>query len=222
MEDRPYGGFIETFLLHPVVLSSYKKWGACIFNGWCLFCRPLIIRTYTINHTTGNMRKILVPACLLAATFSSTSLFASNAVFPMVPAFKASTDTLPATNEAADKNLSASVFEMVEVEAQFDGGDNGWRSFLMANLNPDVPVKNNAPAGKYMVVVQFIVNKDGTISDIKPLTNYGYGMEREVVRILKQSPKWQPAQQNGRYVNAYRKQPITFVVEEAKKKKRLF
>jgi protein TonB len=73
-----------------------------------------------------------------------------------------------------------------------------------------------------MVVVQFIVAKDGTVSDIKALTRYGYGMEQEVVRIIKKSPKWSPAQQNGRTVNAYRKQPITFVVQEEKKKRKLF
>jgi len=108
----------------------------------------------------------------------------------------------------------------VEFEAEFRGGLDGWRNFLLANMNPDAPVKNHAPAGNYNVVVQFIVDKDGTISDIKPLTNYGYGMEREVVRILKLSPKWEPAQQNGRMVKAYRKQPITFAVQEEKRKRR--
>jgi protein TonB len=61
-------------------------------------------------------------------------------------------------------------------------------------------------------VVQFIVDKEGNISDVKALTNQGYGMEDEAVRVIKKGPNWTPAQQNGRYVKAYRKQPITFVV----------
>jgi len=44
------------------------------------------------------------------------------------------------------------------------------------------------------------------------LTNWGYGMENEVVRIIKNSPAWVPAVQDGKQVQAYRKQPITFVV----------
>jgi periplasmic protein TonB len=45
-------------------------------------------------------------------------------------------------------------------------------------------------------------------------------MEAEVIRMIKRSPKWIPAQQEGRFVNAYRQQPVTFVVEEEKKKRR--
>ena len=44
------------------------------------------------------------------------------------------------------------------------------------------------------------------------MTNWGYGMENEVVRIIKNSPAWVPAVQDGKQVQAYRKQPITFVV----------
>ena len=44
------------------------------------------------------------------------------------------------------------------------------------------------------------------------MTNWGYGMENEVVRIIKNGPAWVPAVQDGKQVQAYRKQPITFVV----------
>ena len=99
-----------------------------------------------------------------------------------------------------------------EKEASFPGGTDGWRRFLERNLRADVPVRNNAPIGKYTVVMQFIVAKDGSLEDIKPLTSVGYGMEQEVERILKTGPKWVPAQQYGTKVKAYRRQPITFVV----------
>ena len=74
-------------------------------------------------------------------------------------------------------------------------------------------VKKYVPEGTYTVYVQFVVSKDGSISDVKALTNHGYGMEAEAMRVIKKGPKWVPAVQNGRQVNAYRKQPITFVVE---------
>jgi protein TonB len=45
-------------------------------------------------------------------------------------------------------------------------------------------------------------------------------MEAEVIRILRQSPPWVPAVQNGRKVKAYRKQPVTFEISEEKKKKK--
>lgn len=114
-----------------------------------------------------------------------------------------SQDTVAANNQ---------IFETVEVEAEFPGGVEAWRNFLMKNLNPNVPVKNGAPLGKYTVYVQFIVLKDGTVSEVVPLTKLGYGMENEVVQLLKKSGKWSPAIQHGRPVNAYRKQPVTFMV----------
>jgi periplasmic protein TonB len=101
------------------------------------------------------------------------------------------------------------VFEKVEIEAAYEGD---WRKFLERNLNASTPVDNGAPEGTYTVIVQFIVDKQGNVSDVKSLTSHGYGMEQEALRVIKKAPKWRPAIQNGRQVNAYRKQPITFVV----------
>jgi protein TonB len=112
----------------------------------------------------------------------------------------------------APKEDENKVFEKVEVEAEFPGGTSAWARFLQRTLNANAPIDNGAPEGTYTVVVQFIVDKQGNISDVKALTNHGYGMEDEAVRVIKRGPKWTPAIQNGRNVNAYRKQPVTFVV----------
>lgn len=113
--------------------------------------------------------------------------------------------------EEDDENY---VWTKVEKEAEFPGGDKAWMKFLTNNLNGQVPLDNNAPAGKYTVWIQFIVDKEGKVSDLKALTNNGYGMEDEAMRVLRKVPNWVPALQNGRNVKAYRKQPITFVVTE--------
>jgi len=125
-----------------------------------------------------------------------------------------SPDEIPPTLE--DSVSSAlKVYERVEVEAEFPGGDKAWINFLTKNLNGQVPLDHDAPSGKYTVWVQFIVDKDGNVTDLKPLTSWGYGMEQEVMRILKIMPaKWTPAIQNGKPVKAYRKQPVTFVVSD--------
>ena len=104
------------------------------------------------------------------------------------------------------------VFNKVEVEASFPGGDAAWGRYLKNNLDANVPVENEAPEGTYTVIVRFIVSKDGSISDVVAETKLGYGMESEAIKIIKKGPSWKPALQNGRNVNAYRRQPITFVV----------
>jgi periplasmic protein TonB len=105
-------------------------------------------------------------------------------------------------------------FTKVEIDAEFPGGLSAWKRYLERNLNQNVASDNGAPAGTYRVVVQFIVDKEGNVSDVKPMTSFGYGLEQEAVRAIKNGPKWTPAIQNGRQVKAYRSQPITFIVPE--------
>ena len=106
------------------------------------------------------------------------------------------------------------VFTKVEVEAAFPGGDKAWGRYLTNNLNANTPVDNGAPEGTYQVIIRFIVSRDGSIIDVVAETSFGHVMEQEAVKIIKKGPKWTPALQNGRNVNAYRRQPITFVVAE--------
>jgi len=106
------------------------------------------------------------------------------------------------------------VFTKVEVDAAYAGGEAAWRRYLSNNLDADVPGQNGAPAGTFTVIVRFIVAKDGSVSDVVAETRHGYGMEEESVRAIKKSGKWTPAIQNGRNVTAYKRQPITWVVQE--------
>lgn len=104
------------------------------------------------------------------------------------------------------------IFTKVEVEASFPGGDYAWRRYYQNNVHANTPKANGAPEGIYQVIVRFIVSKDGSISDVVAETQHGYGMEAEAVKVIKNAPKWVPAQQNGRNVSSYKRQPITFVV----------
>lgn len=104
------------------------------------------------------------------------------------------------------------VFTRVEQEASFPGGLPAFKTFLEKNLNSDVPIDHHAKHGQYTVVIRFVVSRYGRITGIEPETNFGHGMEDEVIRVLKLSPQWEPALQNGVPVNAYHRQPVTFVV----------
>ena len=116
--------------------------------------------------------------------------------------------------ETAIKNLDSVIFKQVEFEAEFPGGQVAWIEYLQKHLKANVPIKKKAPNGTYKVIVKFIVSKDGSISAIEPETNFGYGMEEEVMRVIRKGPNWTAAMQNGKAVNAYRRQPVTFVVSD--------
>ncbi len=113
--------------------------------------------------------------------------------------------------EAKPVEKEPEVFTKVEVDAKYPGN---WRSFLERNLDGQVAVDNGASPGTYTVIIQFIVDVAGNVSDVKALTSVGFGMEQEAMRVIKKSGKWNPAIQNGREVKAYRKQPITFQVTD--------
>ena len=99
-----------------------------------------------------------------------------------------------------------------EKDAEFIGGDSKWLDYLKASVNSDIPIRNKAPHGKYSVVVTFDIYYTGKVKNVLAETSYGYGMEEEAIRVIKNSPRWTPAHQNYRYVISRRRQAITFIV----------
>jgi len=105
-------------------------------------------------------------------------------------------------------------FKTVQIEAKFPGGNAAWLKYLQRNLNADAPTENGAPSGNYTVIVSFLVDKNGNISEVQALNDPGYGTASEAVRVIKKGPAWQPAVQNGRNVIYRQKQSVTFQVVE--------
>lgn len=104
---------------------------------------------------------------------------------------------------------------VVDTDAKFGNGPDDWGTYIRNNLKNDVAKQNGCPPGRYTVRINYVVSKEGKVTNIKATTNYGYGMENEAIRIISLSPKWAPATRNGRIVNAYRYQLITFDVCES-------
>lgn len=108
------------------------------------------------------------------------------------------------------------IFIKVEKEAEFPGGMNEWLKFLERNCNGQVATDHGAATGRYTVIIRFVVDEEGNVSNLSPLTQHGFGMEDEAIRVIKKAAKkkWIPAIQNGRQVKAFRSQPITFEVRD--------
>lgn len=103
-------------------------------------------------------------------------------------------------------------FTKVEIESEFPGGAAAWLRYLNKNLRyPDDAVNNEIQG---TVIVQFIVDKEGNVSDVQAIQGPDNGgLREEAVRVIKKSGKWTPAVQNGRQVKSYKKQPIVFRLE---------
>jgi periplasmic protein TonB len=119
----------------------------------------------------------------------------------------------------AEKDDEEKVFVKVEDEAKFPGGDTAWMNFLMKNINTEnfvnnIKLKRKEKFIQETVVVKFIVLRDGTLSEIVVENKVNPFFAKEALRVIKKSPRWIPAYQNGRKVNAYKRQPITFRVDK--------
>lgn len=121
------------------------------------------------------------------------------------------TGKVEAPKEEIDYN---GIFTVVQIPAEYPGGIEAWNRYLIRNLNSNVPVDNGAPAGKHTVVLSFIVDKNGNISDIVAENDPGYGTKEEAIRVLKKGGGWKPAVQNGRNVIYRHRQSISFQVSE--------
>ncbi|MBX2923456.1 MAG: energy transducer TonB [Chitinophagaceae bacterium] len=95
-----------------------------------------------------------------------------------------------------------------EIEAEFKGGTEDWIKYIQKNL--DFPARANK-LGRYgSMLLEFVVNTDGTTGNIRILKSIEYSLDEEAIRLIRDSPKWRPAHQDGKLVKAYRKQPLTF------------
>ena len=152
------------------------------------------------------IKKQLMKHIIIAFVFSNC-LFFTNAQdkVPPPPPYNLSKDTV-------------GIFDKVEVEAQFTGGENAWRSFLMKNLELDeitnkVKFPKRQKVFQQTVIVKFIVCTDGSLCEIEAENKVNPLIKAEAERVIKISPNWVPAMQNGKPVKAYRRQPITFFIE---------
>jgi N-acetylmuramoyl-L-alanine amidase len=98
----------------------------------------------------------------------------------------------------------------VEVEANYPGDADSWKTYLFKNLNYPKAAVNNEVQGE--VIVEFIVNTDGSISKVHAISG-PKELRAESVKVVKESGYWVPAMNKGIKVSSYKKQPIVYKLE---------
>lgn len=118
-----------------------------------------------------------------------------------------STMTVDALNARPPLNPN-SIYNAVQSSPVFPGGDKGFDRFLRDNIQYPAAAKSNNVSGR--VFIQFIVERDGTLSDMKILRDPGSGLGDEAIRILKASPKWTPGKMRDTIVRTQWIMPVNF------------
>ena len=99
------------------------------------------------------------------------------------------------------------VVDFPDIEADFPGGEEMMRKWMQENIvYPDLSIENGEQGKVYL---NFVVEKDGSLTDIKILRDAGYGTGKEAERVLKKCPKWVPGEQNGKKVRVLYSLPIS-------------
>ncbi|WPU93800.1 TonB family protein [Mucilaginibacter sabulilitoris] len=102
------------------------------------------------------------------------------------------------------------IFTSVEQVPEFPGGLDKFGAYLSKAIRYPAVARENGTQGR--VIVTFVVERDGSLTDIKVTRGIGSGCDEEAVRVLKNSPKWKPGIQNGRPVRVQYSVPISFTL----------
>ena len=100
------------------------------------------------------------------------------------------------------------VFDVVEVMPQYPGGPIAMLKYIMENIKYPEQAMKEGIQGR--VTVRFIVEKDGSISDVKPILSVHPLLNKEAVRVVESMPKWTPGKQNGKPVRVRFNVPVMF------------
>ena len=100
------------------------------------------------------------------------------------------------------------VFDVVEEMPQFPGGQAALLEYLAKNIKYPVVAEENGVQGR--VIVTFVVERDGSITDVKVVKSVDPSLDKEAARVVKSMPKWQPGKQNGSAVRVKYTVPVTF------------
>ena len=106
------------------------------------------------------------------------------------------------------KEEETKVFDVVEQMPSFPGGPSALMQFLSSNIKYPVVAEENGVQGR--VVCTFVVEKDGSITDVRVIKSVDPSLDKEAMRVVKSMPKWIPGKQNGSAVRVKYTVPVTF------------
>jgi protein TonB len=104
------------------------------------------------------------------------------------------------------------IFTSVEQVPEFPGGVQKFYDYLGKSIHYPAIDRENNTSGR--VMVQFVVERDGSLTDVKAVRGPSETLQEEAVRVLKKSPKWKPGIQNGRPVRVQYTVPVIFQLQE--------
>lgn len=177
------------------LLSAMPKWIPGTQNGFPVRQQYTVPIKFTLTYPAAAIAAPTPPKDPVSAPANDTH----------------TTDPASTSNGAGSHN---ELFTAVEHPASFPGGVNSFYNFLSKTIRYPLEAREKNVQGK--VYVTFVVEKNGKLTGIHAIRDPGYGLGAEAVRAMSQSPKWEPAQQNGHLVRLQFTVPVSFSLNDDK------
>ena len=176
---------------------------------------------------TGEMRnKITATSCNADGTPNENIKFTLSAIekhgdttLYSVEPFTISSDKFRLSIQTTEDNpvrivekSNDTIYDIVDQMPKFPGGEKAMMEFIAKNVEYPQKAKDESIQGR--VFIQFVVEKDGSIGEVKLLRGIGGGCDEEGIRVVKSMPKWTPGQQAGKAVRVHYTLPIFFKLTE--------
>ncbi len=117
----------------------------------------------------------------------------------------------PPPKQEVKKEVSTKVFDVVEQMPSFPGGNGALMAWLSKNINYPAAAAENGIQGR--VIVAFVVEPNGSISNVKVVRSVDPSLDREAASVVSRMPKWNPGKQNGQEVRVKYNVPVTFKLQ---------
>ena len=179
--------------------------------------QPLPLPEGVSEHAVGKVSKEDIQRMPIKSTAkgtrnrTSTSYTRGNTTFGNTIVIA---DDLSIVKEVEEEEVreEEKIFTVVETQPQFPGGEDSLYSFITTHLRYPEVAKYNGIEGK--VFLTFVIETDGSITNVKILRDIGGGCGKEAKRVVEMMPKWIPGKQNGKPVRVQYNLPVTFELKE--------
>jgi protein TonB len=195
---------------------------------WKTYDKP-IVSSYVVKESS-NEDAMMIPITIQKPKLSKPQeiinptkieVVDNNTLISNEVVFTEPTDTITVESVTSNLNTSESLlvetvedepFIVVEKSAEFEGGLKGFYTYLSKNIKYPRIAQRTETEGN--VIVSFVIERDGSLSNIQVLRGIGSGCDEEAIRVLQNCPAWTPAAQRGKPVRQRMALPIRFVLNK--------
>lgn len=118
----------------------------------------------------------------------------------------------PPPPKPKQEEVEDEVFVVVEVQPEFPGGNTAMMKYLSDNIKYPVIAQENGIQGR--VITNFVVERDGSITDVQVVRGVDPSLDKEAVRVIQSMPKWKPGKQRGSTVRVRFTLPVVFRLQQ--------